>query len=149
MGRQRHEVEHHHENGASVGVLIEHGNRFHCVEALVDGGSARSLLPYSAVSVLGLEGTLRRPRLIRLAGGARARAWRTSAPLNARLAELVNDEPRHFGPEVRLDPWFVKAPRRLLGAAAPAPRPLVGRQDFLSNFDYSVTGDRLTLEWED
>lgn len=148
MATQRHKVPNHADHGAVVGILIEHGDHFHCVEALIDNGSTRSLLPYTAVAKLGLEGTLRRTRGIRVAGGGRVKAWRTGAKLKAQLASLENDEPNYFGPEIALDPWFVKLPRRRLRSPLAMPRPLAGRVDFLSKFKYSVAEDEMILEWD-
>jgi hypothetical protein len=131
-----------------VAVLIEHGDRFHCVEALLDGGSERTLLPWSAVAKLGLEGTLRRTRRIRGIGGRR-RAWRTRATLKAQLASFEDEQPKHFGPLVSLDPWFVKPPRLGLGGAADATGPLLGRIDFLGRFRVTSTDTETTIEWDE
>jgi hypothetical protein len=147
MPRKTHEVENHPHRGAVVGVLIEHGRRYHCVEALLDNGASRSVLPYSAVTELGLEDTLRRTRGIRGVGGKRLKAWRTKAKLKAQIAILIDAEPDHIGPEIPLDPWFVKPPRRSLGS--PSARPLMGREDFLEFFDYSKADGTFTLEWDE
>lgn len=149
MPRKTHEVLDHPQRGALVGVLIEHGRRYHCVEALIDNGAARSVLPFSAVAELGLEGTLRRTRGIRAAGGMRLKAWRTKVELKAKIAVLIDGESDHIGPEIPLDPWFVKPPRRRFGVRPASPRPLVGRKDFLDFFDYSKADGTFTFEWEE
>lgn len=131
-----------------VGILIEHGRRYHCVEALLDNGSTRSVLPFSAVSVLGLEDTLRRTRGVGGVGSRKQRAWRTKAGLRAKIATLVDGEPEHLGPEIPLDPYFVKPPRRF-GPQSDSPRPLMGRVDFLDYFDYSKADGTFTLEWNE
>jgi hypothetical protein len=149
MPRKTHEVENHPHRGAVVAILIEHGRRCHCIEALLDNGATRSVLPYSAVEVLGLEGTLRRTRGIRGVGGRRLKAWRTKAQLKAQIAILLDSEPKHIGPEVPLDPWFVKPPRRRFGSPPATARPLMGRADFLEFFDYSKADGTFTLEWDE
>lgn len=148
MALERHKVENHPDHGAVVGVLIEHGDRFHCVRALLDNGAARSLLPYSAVAKLGLSGKLKRTRGIRVAGGGRVKAWRTEAPVSAQLATVENDVPRRLGPQVILDPWFVKPRRRPFGQALSEPRPLLGRSDFLTRFTWTSSDEEMVLEWE-
>jgi hypothetical protein len=127
--------------------LIEHGDHFHCVEALVDNGAARSILPYTAAAKLGLEGTLRRTRGVKGPNGRRFAAWRTKAVLSAQIATLIQGDPHHIGPVVTLDPWFVKPPRLLRNRTEP--RPLAGRKDFLRHFKISSNEETLALEWDE
>lgn len=148
MASRSHKVENHPVNGAVVGILIEHEDNFHCCRALLDGGATRSLLPYSAVAKLGLKKKLRRTRGIRIAGGRRLKAWRSEVTLSAQLATLENEVATRLGPQVALEPWFVKPQRRFRGASE-EPRPLLGRADFLEAFRYSATKEELVLEWDE
>lgn len=126
MASRSHKVENHPVNGAVVGILIEHEDNFHCCRALLDGGATRSLLPYSAVAKLGLKKKLRRTRGIRIAGGRRLKAWRSEVTLSAQLATLENEVATRLGPQVALEPWFVKPQRRFRGRARSRGHSLAG-----------------------
>jgi hypothetical protein len=148
-----HDVPIHPDHGARVVVLLEHRdehrNFYHGVEALLDPGSQRTLLPFEAVAKLGLEGTLRRGRSVRIASGGKVRTWRTEADVRAQIQTYIEGKEEEVGPKVALEPCFVKRRPRLFGTLSSAPPPLLGRADFLSFFDYSKSGSTFTLRWEE